>query len=166
MDKYNRTIKGRLSKSRGQAFEGIIEVSCRYYRGKGVADILKSSEPMRPLSKPNSKGQFLACFTKKSGPDYVGVLNGGRFIALEAKHTDADRLQHSVVSEEQEKQLNRHTALGAKCFVIVSFRFQQFFKIPWEVFRDMKARYGRKYIRPKDVQEYKVRYVGGILQFL
>lgn len=82
MDKYNRTIKGRLSKSRGQAFEDIIEASCRYYRGKGVADILKSSEPMRPLSKPNSKGQFLACFTKKSGPDYVGVLNGGSLLRL------------------------------------------------------------------------------------
>ena len=30
----------------------------------------------------------------------------------------------------------------------------------------MKARYCRKYIKPEDVQEYKVRYIGGILQFL
>ena len=163
---YKRQLRGRLSKDRGQAFEEIIEAGCRYYREKGVADILKSAEPMRPLSKPNSKGQFLACFTKKSGPDYVGVLNGGRFIALEAKHTDGDRLQQSVVSEEQEKQLNRHAALGAECFVLVSFSFQQFFKIPWEVFREMKARYGRKYIKPEDVQEYKVRYTGGALHFL
>lgn len=105
-------------------------------------------------------------FHEKSGPDYVGVLNGGRFIALEAKHTDGDRLQQSVVSAEQEKQLDRHAALGAECFVLVSFGFQQFFRIPWEAFRDMKARYGRKYIRPEDVQEYKVRYAGGILRFL
>ena len=31
---------------------------------------------------------------------------------------------------------------------------------------NMKARYGRKYIKPEDVQEYKVRYIGGVLQFL
>ena len=30
----------------------------------------------------------------------------------------------------------------------------------------MKARYGRKYIKPEDVQEYKVRYTGGALHFL
>lgn len=85
---------------------------------------------------------------------------------FEAKHTDSDRMQQSVISPEQEKQLDRHAALGAECFVMVSFGFQQFFKVPWEVFRDMKARYGRKYITPEDVQEYRVRYIGGVLQFL
>ena len=57
-------------------------------------------------------------------------------------------------------------ALGAECFVMVSFGFERFFKIPWTVFRDMKEHYGRKYITPEDVQEYKVRYIGGVLQFL
>ena len=108
----------------------------------------------------------MAIFEKQAQPDYKGTLKGGRAIVFEAKHTDGDRLQQSVVSEEQEKQLNRHAALGAECFVLVSFGFQQFFRIPWETFRDMKARYGRKYIKPEDVQEYKVRYIGGILQFL
>ncbi|AFB75762.1 hypothetical protein 2016_scaffold57_00123 [Bacteriophage sp.] len=49
---------------------------------------------------------------------------------------------------------------------MVSFGFEQYFKIPWAVFRDMKDNYGRKYITPEDVQEYKIRYVGGVLQFL
>lgn len=30
----------------------------------------------------------------------------------------------------------------------------------------MKERYGRKYITPEDVQEYRVRYIGGTLHFL
>ena len=52
------------------------------------------------------------------------------------------------------------------CFVMVSFRFEHYFKIPWEVFRNMKAHYGRKYITPEDVKEYEVRYIGGVLRFL
>ncbi|MCD7891585.1 MAG: Holliday junction resolvase RecU [Ruminococcus sp.] len=99
-------------------------------------------------------------------PDYKGTLYGGKAIVFEAKHTDGDRLQQSVISSEQEKQLDRHAALGAECFVMVSFRFEEFFKIPWQVFRNMKQHYGRKYITPADVQEYKVKYMGGVLQIL
>lgn len=77
-----------------------------------------------------------------------------------------ERRQENVISSEQEKQLDRHMKLGAECFVMVSFGFEQYFKIPWAVFREMKQHYGRKYITPEDVQEYKVRYIGGVLQFL
>ena len=144
----------------------MIEAACQHYRLKEIAEITKTPEPMKPLSRPNSKGQFTACYTKQAQPDYKGTLKGGRAVVFEAKHTDSDRMQQSVISPEQEKQLDRHAALGAECFVMVSFGFQQFFKVPWEVFRDMKARYGRKYITPEDVQEYRVRYIGGVLQFL
>lgn len=163
---YKAVVSGKRNRAAGGYWELIIEASCRYYREKGIAEIEKNSEPMKPLGRPNSRGQFLACYIKQAQPDYKGTLKGGRAVVFEAKHTDSDRLQQSVVSEEQEKQLNRHAALGAECFVLVSFGFQQFFKIPWEVFRDMKGRYGRKYIKPEDVQEYKVRYAGGALHFL
>ena len=163
---YRAAAAGRRSRAAGELLEEMIEAACKHYRLTGEAEITKTPEPMKPLGRPNSRGQFMACYTKQAQPDYKGTLKGGQAIVFEAKHTDADRLQQSVVSEEQEKQLDRHMALGAECFVIVSFGFQQFFKIPWKVFREMKARYGRKYIRPEDVREYKVRYAGGILQFL
>ena len=131
-----------------------------------MAEITKTPEPMKPLSRPNAKGQFLACFTKQAQPDYKGTLKGGRAIVFEAKHTDAERMQRSVVSEEQEKQLDRHATLGAEAFILVSFGLQEYFKIPWEVFRDMKEHYGRKYIRPEDIREYQIKYVGGVLRFL
>lgn len=166
MDKHNRRIQGRINKSRGRMFEDVIDAACQYYALKDAAIISKSNEPMRPLSRPNSGGQFLACFTKKSGADYIGVLSGGKFIALEAKHTDSDRLLQSAVTTDQEKWLDRHAALGAECFVMVSFGFEQYFKIPWAVFREMKKRYGRKYITPEDVREYGVGFTGGVLRFL
>lgn len=118
--------------------------------------------PIRSLGQ----GKFIANYVKMAQPDYKGTLAGGRAVVFEAKHTDSDRLQQSVISSEQEKQLDRHAKLGAECFVLVSFGFEQYFKIPWEVFRDMKANFGRKYIKPEDVQQYKVKYIGGVLQFL
>lgn len=157
---------GRRSKAAGELWENMIGAACRYYSQNGIAEICKTPEPMKPLGGSNGKGQFLACFTKQAQPDYKGTLAGGRAIVFEAKHTDSDKIHRSVVNEEQERQLDRHAALGAECFVMLSFGFQRFFRIPWETFRDMKQRYGRKYITPKDVSEYEIRYTGGILQFL
>ena len=158
-------MSGKRSKVAGEFWERMIEASCDYFRRTGAAEISKTPEPMRPI-KPLGQGKFVAYYEKMAQPDYKGTLAGGRAVVFEAKHTDGGRLQQSVLSVEQEKQLDRHAALGAECFVLVSFGFQQFFRIPWETFRDMKARYGRKYIKPEDVQEYKVRYIGGVLQFL
>ena len=75
-------------------------------------------------------------------------------------------MNRSVISPEQEKQLDSHTTLGAECFVMVSFDFRQYFKVPWPIFRDMKQHYGRKYITPEDVGAYEVKYSGGVLRFL
>lgn len=163
---YRAVAVGKRSRAAGGFWEELLEDSCEYYSLMHKAEITKTPEPMKPIGPKNQKGQFLACYTKQAQPDYKGTLAGGRAVVFEAKHTDSDRLQRSVVSEEQEKQLDRHAALGADCFVMVSFGFRQFFKIPWEVFRDMKERYGRKYITPEDVQEYRVRYIGGTLHFL
>ena len=163
---YQAIVTGRRSKIAGNYWEEVIEASCRYYSQKGIAEIEKTPEPMRPLSSRNNKGQFLACFTKQAQPDYKGTLAGGRAIVFEAKHTGGDRLLRTVISVEQEKCLNRHLELGAACYVLVSFRFTRFFRIPWAVFRDMKDHFGRKYITPSDVPEYEIKVEGGVLHFL
>lgn len=162
---YKAVMCGKRSKVAGEFWENMIEAACQHYRLTGQAEITKTPEPMRPI-KPLGQGKFVAHYVKMAQPDYKGTLAGGRAVVFEAKHTDGDRLQQSVISSEQEKQLDRHAKLGAECFVMVSFGFEQYFKIPWEVFRDMKANFGRKYIKPEDVQQYKVKYIGGVLQFL
>lgn len=157
---------GRRSRAEGQQFEATIEASCQYYSLRGLAEIEKTPEPTKQLGPKGPDGHFTACYAKKAQPDYKGTVRGGRAVVFEAKHTDKDRLQQSAVTPEQEKRLDRHAALGAECFVLVSFGFRQFFKVPWAVFRRMKDNYGRKYITPADVQEYKVEYMGGVLHFL
>lgn len=163
---YKRYVTGKRNRAAGELWENMIKSACQNYRLDGVAEIEKTPEPMRPLSRPNAKGQFTACFTKQAQPDYKGTLKGGRAVVFEAKHTEGDRIERSVVTEEQEKALERHYRLGALCFVLVSFGFQRYFRIPWDIFRDMKEHYGRKYIKPEEMEEYAIRYVGGYLRFL
>ena len=163
---YRAVVAGHRSRAAGEEWERLLEASCLHYRLKGEAEIEKTPEPMKPIGPKNAKGQFLACYTKQAQPDYKGTLAGGRAVVFEAKHTDSARMNRNVISPEQERQLDRHAALGAECFVMVSFAFRQYFKVPWLVFRDMKQHYGRKYITPEDVGEYEVKYIGGILRFL
>jgi len=162
---YRAQLAGRRNRDAGEQWENMIEAACRNYRLHGLAEITKTPEPMKPISRPNAKGQFMACFTKAAQPDYKGTLKGGRSVVFEAKHTDTDRITRGVVTEEQEKQLNRHENLGALCFVLVSFGLKRFYRIPWIIFRDMKEHYGRKYIKPEEIEEYSIKFVG-FLKFL
>lgn len=148
------------------AWEEMITAACYDYGQKGIAVIEKTPEPMKPIGRPNSYGQFMACFTKKAQPDYKGTLRGGKAIVFEAKHTDSDRIARSVISEEQEKQLNRHSRLGAVCFVLLSFGTDEYFRVPWALFRDMQDYVHRKYLMPDDIREYQIRYSMGTLLFL
>ena len=164
-----RRQQGRRSKYAGERFENIISAACDYYRGENIADIEKTPEPMRPL-KPygdRRRGQYIAVFVKKAQNDYKGILNGGRCIAFEAKHTDAEKIESSAVTERQADLLENYEKMGASCFVLVSFKFEQFFRIPWSVWRDMKEIYGNKHLKRSEISEYEIglNYLG-VLEFL
>lgn len=162
---YRAAAQGKRNKVAGEFFENIISATCTYYSDKGIAEIEKTPEPMRPI-KNMKNGKFVAIFTKMAQPDYKGTLSGGKAIVFEAKHTDIARMKRDVISSEQEEKLNCHQKLGATCFILCSFGFESFFKVPWTVFRDMKENFGRKYITPNDLERYRVRYIGGVLHFL
>lgn len=161
-----RSIRGGQSRQAGAYFEGMIEASLRWYRDKGLAEITKTPEPMKPLGKPNQRGQFLACFTKAAQPDFKGTLSGGRSVVFEAKHTISDRIEYKATTEEQNEQLERHHKLGAVVFVLVAFNLQGFYRVPWPVWRDMKEIYGRKYLKPAELEQYRVQYIAGVLKLL
>lgn len=161
-----RQYKGLQSRRAGEHFENLISASLEWYEGKGVACIEKTPEPMKPLSKPNKKGQFLACFVKAGQPDYKGTLNGGRAVVFEAKHTDSDQMKYDRLTAEQIDRLTLHHKLGAAAFVLVSFGLEDFYRIPWPVWRDMRDIYGRKYIKASEVEQYRVQYISGVLKLL
>ena len=166
LKKAQRSLRGKQSREAGACFENIIEASLQWYERKGLAEIEKTPEPMKPLSKPNQKGQFLACFTKAAQPDFKGTITGGRSVVFEAKQTITDRIEYKATTEEQNEQLEKHYKLGAAAFVIVAFNLRDFFRVPWPVWRDMKEIYGRKYLKPAELEKYRVQYIAGVLKLL
>ena len=150
-----KQLQGKLSRAKGKRFEEVIDRSLNYYRERGFADIEKTPEPMKVLRRLD-QGRFIACFEKKAQPDYKGVIKGGREILFEAKFTDKDRLEQSRVGELQTEYMIRHQALGARCYVIAGYGTGAVYKIPWDIWLTMKARFGRKYVTELDLQRYKV----------
>lgn len=161
-----RSQRGHQSRQAGAYFENMIEASLRWYEEKGVAAVIKTPEPMKPLGKPNQRGQFLACFTKAAQPDFKGTITGGRSVVFEAKHTENDRIEYGRLTDEQVDQLERHYKLGAAAFVLVSFGLKDFYRIPWPVWRNMKEIYGRKYLKPAELEQYRVQYIAGVIKLL
>lgn len=157
--KIQSRIRGKRARANGGYFEQLIDRECRIYEECGAAKIEKTPEPMKPLRRPNQQGQFLACYTKHAQPDYKGTLKGGQAVVFEAKHTDADRIEKSRVTEEQMAALLSHEQLGAKSFVLISFHFERFYRVPAQVWRNMKEIYGKKSVNEKDLAPY---YLNGI----
>lgn len=152
-----RQYKGLTSKRNGEHFEWLILQACDRYRLRDEADIEKTPEPMKVL-KDLGGGRFVACFTKAAQPDFKGITKGGRAVEFEAKYTDRDRMEQSYVTPEQEERLQRAYQYGAYVFVMVAFGLRDIYRIPWDVWSGMKGKYGRKYITPADVMEYRVSY--------
>ena len=148
-------------------FEQLIEQSCRLYAEEGAALIEKTPEPMRVIRSMKDNAHFVCIFEKKAQPDFKGTVKGGQSVVFEAKYTDAGRIEQSAVTDMQANCFDRHMALGAKCFVLVSFSFESFCAVPWEIWRDMKERYGRKYLKCTEAEIIgKVPFTGSRIRFL
>lgn len=168
MPDYKKVLQGRRSKATGDHFESMLNAACNYYRSKRKAIIEKTPEPMRTI-KPygdRRRGLYIACFEKQAQPDYKGVLCDGTAIIFEAKHTDGNRINQSVISSTQEDILNAFANMGAQCFVMVSIRFENFYRVPWAIFSSMKKLYGRKYMTEDELRPYMLQYKNGTVLFL
>lgn len=162
-----RQIQGARSRAEGKYFESVIDGSCGWYRDHKLAHIEKTPEPMKVLRPiPNTKRRFEACFERKAQPDYKGTLRNGMAVVFEAKHTDSDRIERGRLTAEQMDGLEAHYRLGAVSFVLVSFGFLEFYRVPWQVWRDMKPRYKRLYIKAEELADWRVKNCGGVLRFL
>ena len=161
-----RRFAGKKSKAQGDYFEALIEAGCNFYRDRKVADIEKTPEPMRPI-KDLGGGKFIGHYTKAAQADFKGFLFGGQTVMFEAKHTDTGRMEQDRVTPDQAERLERAVEYGALAFVLCSFGYAGFYRIPWTVWRDMKGIFGHKYITPEEAARFEVRIGGpGVLLFL
>ena len=161
-----KSIQGARNRAAGSFFEETILRACKHYWLSGQAAIDKTPEPMQPIQDLGG-GRFIAHYTKKAQPDFQGNLLGGRSICFEAKHTSCDRIKQDAVTTEQSDVLDVKDALGAICFVLVSFGFRAFYRVPWPVWRDMRAHFGHKYMTQEDGVAYRLpATTTGLLLFL
>lgn len=163
-----RVLTNKRSRACGAAFEKIIDNACERYALLGKAKIEKQSEPVHYIRPYGKYGQFIANYAKKSGVDYKGTLKGGRAVVFEAKHTDGENMALSRVQPHQIAYMKAHEKLGAKCFVLISFGLEEFYRVPLEAWINMKALLGHKYISKKEAKLHytKLNYVGQHLMFL
>ncbi len=146
---------GKVAKAIGKRFEERLDRTFAYYDERGYAIIEKTPEPMRP-TKSLGNGKFIAYFEKKAQPDYKGTLKGGRALVFEAKFTSTDRMEQNRVLPGQQAYMEKHSKLGARCYVVIGFSSGEVYRLPWEAWRDMKEIFGRKYVTEDDVQKFRV----------
>ena len=165
-----RQWQGRRSRELGLAFEERLKMACEAYKNEGIAFIEKTPEPFAVTDKQyDKKGKFLGFlghFEKKAQPDFKGTLRGGKSIVFDAKATEKDRIERAAVTDEQKKDLDYHLALGADCYVVVSFSLRAYYRIPWYTWNHMREIYGRCYITMDDISEMRVTERNGIIYFL
>lgn len=149
--------QGRENRAEGKEFEKRIDEAFAYCRSKGSALIDKTPEPTKVIKRLEG-GKFVAVIDRKAQPDYKGTLKGGRSVMFEAKFTSSDRILADRVTDTQADYLTKAAALGAHCYILAGFKTGGVYKIPWEIWRDMKEYFGRKYIMESDAQmkQYQV----------
>ena len=113
------------------------------------------------MSKKSANGVFIGRFSSPAQPDFQGTLKGGKSIVFEAKRTGKEKITRNVLTDTQMDVLEEHNQLGALCGVCVNIQ-DDFFFIPWNVWRDMKKIYGRQYLKAEDIKEYKVKFDGSV----
>lgn len=161
----NMAIVGKKNKTNGELFERLISLSCEHYLEEEIAFIEKTPEPFHITGKDRN-GVVKGYYAKASQPDYKGILYGGKGIMFEAKHTDTDQMKQSAVTENQSEELDIYERFGATCFVLVSMGFEGFYRVPWNVWKEMKERFGHKYMSYKELEPYEVKANINLIDFL
>lgn len=163
MDNNNarQQYQNTINNAQGHIFEDYIKAACEIYKQSGRAEIEKTPEPFRVTSKQRD-GVFTGRFTSLAQPDFQGTLSGGRSIVFEAKYTTTNRLKRGILTDTQIEALERHAKLGALAAVCAGIN-DKFYFIPWNVWREMKERFGRQYVTTENIEPYRVRFTGAVL---
>lgn len=156
-----RQYQNAKNNAMGHAFEDHIMAGCTQYALQGRAEIEKTPEPFRVMKK-HVQGMFMGRFTSKAQPDFQGTLKGGQSICFEAKYTTTDKLRQNILTEEQRRKLENHHRLGGVTGVCAGIQ-NEFYFVPWPVWRDMKKHFGRKHVTAQDLEPYTVLFNGAIM---
>lgn len=160
------SVRNAMNRAEGDAFENRVIAGCVIYEARSIAKIEKTPEPVKQLTKMDSRGRFTACYEKRAQPDFKGTLKGGRCIVFDAKSTEKTQIEYRVVKKHQVMALDEHSRLGASCLVVVGFQHRGSYAVPWDVWKNMKRIFGRLYLTEADIQAFKVEEKDEAVLFL
>lgn len=145
--------------NRGRATEDMLGIAHNSLGARGIAWIRKIPTPVKVL-RPMKDGKFMAVFAGSAGADYVGTLQGGRAVVVEAKElkkgaslpvsrfTQAE-LDHLTVTED---------AGGLAIVFIRRVSDGGLWAIPWHNYQAALAT-GRKSMNLDKAPEFRVAKV-------
>lgn len=144
-------MKDYSKANRGRPFEELLFYSHEAYQRQGIACVHKVPTEFIPLR--NAYGQVVNVkVERKSCVDFLGRFRNVP-VAVEAKHTEDDRIRWDRVEEHQAEYMDDFCAdPGAVGIVIVSFRLDRFFAIPWKAWKAGRDEWARTAPRKKQAQ--------------
>ncbi|WP_373781960.1 Holliday junction resolvase RecU [Jeotgalibaca porci] len=150
-----KNMTSKINNHQGKIFEKLIEMGCQKYELNEKAFVQKIPENFHPQKIDKVTKKATGYYKESAQPDFQGTLSDGRSICFEAKYTNKEMINQSVVSKFQAECLSKHKALGAYCGVCCQVNKTIAF-IPWGVWENMKDIYGRKYMTEDEVKIYQV----------
>jgi recombination protein U len=126
--------RDRSRANRGKPFEDFLKFVHDSYQQKGIACVHKVPTEFLPIR--GSNGKVCDCKVEhKSCVDYLGRY-GPTPVAIEAKHTEDDRIRFDRVEDHQAAYLDDWIKdPQAVAIVIVSFSLRRFFAVPWPAWK-------------------------------
>lgn len=116
----NRADAGRAAKASGDAFEDWLNTQHEKARHLGILAHIEKTQAVAKMVH----GRLM--YTEKGVADYVGCLESGRYLALEAKSTKEARFAKNNVSSKQQDHLERVARAGGLALLLVEFRPDRF----------------------------------------
>lgn len=154
--------RNRAARAAGKSFELMIEHACDAYQKVGKAMVTKVPEARQVIGRTGDRRSQMICVNgKKAHPDFMGSVSpNGRTIVFDAKHTGKDRLLKTALTPTQTYIMEAHYRCGAWCFIAASFSFEEFFLIPYSIWKNMKDHVGRNYLLATDeaIQKYRLPF--------
>lgn len=148
-------LQNKQNNAQGKILERLIEAACAKYAMMEEAFIEKTPEDFHPQRIDAKIGKATGYYKAKAQPDFKGTLKGGRAICFEAKMTTKDKINKSVITENQARCLSNHAMLGAYCGVCVLVNKTAAF-IPWEIWQTMESHFGKKHLTESDLKNFEV----------
>lgn len=145
--------------NRGMQLEEFVEYANARYRHHGMAIVEKVPTEFIPIR--NRYGKVINCKVERKAPvDFMGrYLNTP--VAIEAKHTSTDRIRFDAVQDHQAQFLDDFVGKHGLGFgaVLVSFKMDRFFLVPWSFWSAAKDMWIRNRGEKAAVIEYGMSWI-------